>query len=35
MSEGLVQQCFKRLQDLRQVSGTHLESVAREAFKTC
>ena len=33
MSQVLVQQYLNNLQDLRKVSGTHRESVVREAFK--
>jgi len=33
MSQVLIQQYFNQLQDLRKVSGTHRESVVREAFK--
>jgi predicted helicase len=33
MSQVLIQQYLNQLQDLRKVSGTHRESVVREAFK--
>ena len=33
MSQILIQQYLNQLQDLRKVSGTHRESVVREAFK--
>ena len=33
MSQILIQQYRNQLQDLRKVSGTHRESVVREAFK--
>ena len=33
MSQLLVQQYLNNLEDLRKVSGTHRESVVREAFK--
>jgi hypothetical protein len=33
MSQLLIQQYLNQLQDLRKVSGTHRESVVREAFK--
>ena len=33
MSHVLIQQYLNQLQDLRKVSGTHRESVVREAFK--
>jgi hypothetical protein len=33
MSQILIQQYLNQLQDLRTVSGTHRESVVREAFK--
>ena len=33
MSQILIQQYLNELQDLRKVSGTHRESVVREAFK--
>src|SRR5881296_1389473 len=33
MSQVLIQQYLNNLQDLRKVSGTHRESVVREAFK--
>jgi hypothetical protein len=33
MSQLLIQQYLNNLQDLRKVSGTHRESVVREAFK--
>ena len=33
MSQILIQQYLNELQDLRKVSGTHRDSVAREAFK--
>jgi hypothetical protein len=33
MSQVLIQQYLNQLQDLRRVSGTHRESVVREAFK--
>jgi len=33
MSQVLIQQYLNQLQDLRKVSGTHRESVIREAFK--
>ena len=33
MSQILIQQYLNQLQDLRTVSGTHRESVEREAFK--
>jgi len=33
MSQVLIQQYLNQLQDLRKVSGTHRESVVREAFR--
>jgi len=33
MSQVLIQQYLNQLQDPRKVSGTHRESVVREAFK--
>jgi hypothetical protein len=33
MSQVLIQQYLNQLQDLRKISGTHRESVVREAFK--
>ncbi|MHB8665895.1 MAG: hypothetical protein ACYC7B_00045 [Burkholderiales bacterium] len=33
MSQILIQQYLNQLQDLRKISGTHRESVVREAFK--
>jgi hypothetical protein len=33
MSQVLIQQYLNQRQDLRKVSGTHRESVIREAFK--
>ena len=33
MSQVLIQQYLNQLQDLKKVSGTHRESVVREAFK--
>jgi hypothetical protein len=33
MSQVLIQQYLNQLQDLRKVSGSHRESVVREAFK--